>query len=147
LIADLTARCPYPAQPATGAGGFIGHHRRDFTYIDDIVDGVIRASDRVATPDPDWDPQDPDPGSSDAPWRLYNIGADEPVPLMRFVEVLERELGVEAQKRYQPLQPGDVPETHSDITDLARDTGYRPQVSVEEGVRRFVAWYRWYYGA
>ncbi len=123
-----------------------GHHRRDFTYVDDIVDGVVRASDRVAAPDPDWDPQDPDPGSSDAPWRLYNIGADEPVPLMRFVEVLERELGIEAEKRYQPLQPGDVPETHSDITDLARDTGYRPQVSVEEGVRRFVAWYRWYYG-
>jgi len=123
-----------------------GHHRRDFTYVDDIVDGVVRASDRVATPDPDWDPNEPDTATSNAPWRLYNIGADEPVPLMRFVEVLERELGVEAEKRYRPLQPGDVPETHSDISDLARDTGYRPQVSVEEGVRQFVAWYRWFYG-
>ncbi|MCC3751991.1 MAG: capsular biosynthesis protein CpsI, partial [Halorhodospira halophila] len=75
------------------------------------------------------------------------IGADEPVPLMRFVEVLERELGIEAEKRYPPLQTGDVPETHLAITDLARDTGYRPQVSVEEGVRRFVEWYRWYYQA
>jgi len=107
---------------------------------------VVRASDRVATPDPDWDPNEPDTATSSAPWRLYNIGADEPVPLMRFVEVLEQELGVEAEKRYRPLQPGDVPETHSDISDLARDTGYRPQVSVEEGVRRFVGWYRWFYG-
>jgi len=122
-----------------------GNHLRDFTYIDDIVDGVLRASDRVAEPDPSWDPQYPDTATSDAPWRLYNIGAAQPVPLMRFVEVLERELGVEAEKRYYPLQPGDVPETHADISDLARDTGYEPQVSVEEGVKRFVQWYRWYY--
>ena len=122
-----------------------GNHLRDFTYIDDIVDGVLRASNRVAKPDPSWDPQAPDTATSDAPWRIYNIGTAQPVPLMRFVEVLERELGVEAEKRYYPLQPGDVPETHADISDLARDTGYEPQVSVEEGVKRFVQWYRWYY--
>jgi len=122
-----------------------GKHLRDFTYIDDIVDGVLRASDRVAAPEPGWDAHNPDTATSDAPWRIYNIGADQPVPLMRFIEVLERELGTEAKKKYHPLQPGDVPETHSDISDLARDTGYRPQVSVEEGVRRFVQWYRMYF--
>jgi UDP-glucuronate 4-epimerase len=122
-----------------------GNHLRDFTYIDDIVDGVLRASDRIAAPEPNWDPKQPDTATSDAPWRIYNIGAAQPVPLMRFVEVLERELGVEAKKEYHPLQPGDVPETHADISDLARDTGYKPQVSVEEGVKRFVEWYRWYY--
>lgn len=122
-----------------------GNHLRDFTYIDDIVDGVLRASDHIATPEPNWNPLNPDTATSDAPWRIYNIGASQPVPLMRFVEVLERELGVEAKKIYHPLQPGDVPETHADISDLARDTGYKPQVSVEEGVRRFVEWYRWYY--
>jgi UDP-glucuronate 4-epimerase len=122
-----------------------GNHLRDFTYIDDIVDGVLRASDRVATPEPSWDPKQPDTATSDAPWRIYNIGAAQPVPLMRFVEVLEQELGVDAKKEYHPLQPGDVPETHADISDLARDTGYEPQVSVEEGVKRFVEWYRWYY--
>jgi UDP-glucuronate 4-epimerase len=124
-----------------------GNHRRDFTYIDDIVDGVLRAADRVAAPAPDWDPEHPDSATSDAPWRLYNIGSDRPVPLMRFVEVLEGILGREAEKRFLPLQPGDVPETHSDITDLARDTGYAPQTTIEEGVRRFVEWYRWYYDA
>lgn len=123
-----------------------GKHLRDFTYIDDIVDGVLRASDKVAQPHPEWDPKNPDTASSDAPWRLYNIGADQPVPLSRFIQVLETELGREAEKNYLPLQPGDVPETHSDISDLARDTGYAPQTSVEEGVRRFVQWYRWYYG-
>lgn len=122
-----------------------GNHRRDFTYVDDIVDGVVRASDYVAARNPDWNPDDPDTASSVAPWRLYNIGADRPVPLMHFVEVLEQELGRTAEKRYLPLQPGDVPETASDITDLARDTGYCPRVSVEEGVKRFVEWYRWYY--
>ncbi|MCG5531215.1 NAD-dependent epimerase [Halorhodospira halochloris] len=122
-----------------------GNHRRDFTYVDDIVDGVIRASDRIAAPEPSWDPTQPDTATSDAPWRLYNIGAAEPVPLMRFVEVLEKELGIEAEKRFHPLQPGDVPETHADVSDLTRDTGYQPQVSVEEGVKRFVEWYRWYH--
>jgi len=122
-----------------------GNHLRDFTYIDDIVDGVLRASDNIATPEASWDPRDPDTATSNAPWRIYNIGAAQPVPLMRFVELLEQELGLEAEKRYHPLQPGDVPETHADISDLARDTGYSPQVSVEEGVKRFVAWYRWYY--
>jgi UDP-glucuronate 4-epimerase len=122
-----------------------GNHLRDFTYIDDIVDGVLRASDRIAAPEPNWNPKQPDTATSDAPWRIYNIGAAQPVPLMRFVEVLEQELGVEAKKEYHPLQPGDVPETHADISDLVMDTGYEPQISVEEGVKRFVEWYRWYY--
>lgn len=123
-----------------------GNHRRDFTYVDDIVDGVIRASDKKATSNPDWDPVNPDTATSSAPWRLYNIGADQPVSLMHFVEVLEEELGKTAEKEYLPLQPGDVPETHSDISDLARETGYQPRTSVEEGVKRFVEWYRGYYG-
>jgi len=122
-----------------------GGHLRDFTYIDDIVDGIIRASDHIATPNPEWDPCHPDTATSNAPWRLYNIGADQPVSLMRFVEILEEELGIIADKFYLPLQPGDVPETHSDITDLVRDTGYQPRFSVEEGVKRFVQWYRWYF--
>lgn len=122
-----------------------GAHARDFTYIDDIVDGILRASDRVASPNPEWDASNPDPASSSAPWRIYNIGSDQPVPLLRFVEALEEELERKAERRYLPLQPGDVPETHSDITDLERDTGYRPRFSIEEGIRRFVEWYRWYH--
>jgi len=122
-----------------------GDHGRDFTYVDDIVDGVIRASDRVARPDPDWDPQQPDTATSNAPWRIYNIGANRPVRLMHYVEVLEEALGRKAEKNYLPLQPGDVPETHADVSALARDTGYAPKTSVEEGIQRFVEWYRWYH--
>ena len=122
-----------------------GNHCRDFTYVEDIVDGVVRACDRVPGPNPEWDPKQPDPATSNIPWRIYNIGADQPVQLMRLVEVLEKELGRAAEKLYHPLQPGDVPETHSDIRDLSRDTGYQPRFSVEEGVKRFVQWYRWYY--
>ena len=121
-----------------------GRHSRDFTYIDDIVDGVIRASDRIAAPDPAWDPGAPDPASSEAPFRLYNIGNSAPVELADFIAALERELGRPAVTELLPLQPGDVPDTWADSTRLAEATGWRPAVPVAEGVRRFVAWYRDY---
>ena len=123
-----------------------GRHRRDFTYIDDIVEGVLRTLDRVATPDPDWSGARPDPGSSAAPWRIYNIGNQQAVELLRYIEVLESCLGRTAHKNLLPLQPGDVPDTWADITDLTRDTGYTPSTPVETGVARFVEWYREYYG-
>ncbi len=123
-----------------------GHHRRDFTYIDDIVEGVVRVLDRIPEPDTGWSGDAPDPGSSRAPYRLYNIGNNEPVELMRYIEVLEDCLGRKAEKNLLPLQPGDVPDTYADVQDLVRDTGYRPATPVEEGVRRFVDWYREFYG-
>ncbi|HET6631085.1 MAG TPA: NAD-dependent epimerase [Rhodanobacteraceae bacterium] len=123
-----------------------GHHSRDFTYIDDIVEGVIRTLDRPPTADADFDPLEPDAGSSSAPWRVYNIGNQNPVPLGHYIEVLERCLGRSAEKIMLPMQPGDVPDTHADVTELTRDTGYRPTTTVEEGVGRFVDWYRAYYG-
>lgn len=123
-----------------------GRHRRDFTYIDDIVEGVVRTLDRVAAPDPAWDPRRPDPAASRAPYRLYNIGAQRPVELMRYIAVLEQALGRTATLEMMDLQPGDVPDTEADVGDLVRDMGYRPSVTVEEGVGRFVAWYREYYG-
>jgi UDP-glucuronate 4-epimerase len=119
-----------------------GRHSRDFTYVDDIVEGVIRTSDRPAEPDPDWDPARPDPATSDAPFRLYNIGNNHPVELSDFIAALERALGREAIREMLPLQPGDVPDTFADSTRLARDVGYRPATPVAEGVRRFVDWYR-----
>jgi UDP-glucuronate 4-epimerase len=122
-----------------------GHHTRDFTYIDDIVEGVIRTLDRVATPDPDYDPLHPNPATSSAPYRLYNIGNSRPVQLSRYIEVLEDCLGRKAEKNLLPLQPGDVPDTSAEVTELTTDTGYRPDTPVEEGVRRFVEWYRRYY--
>ncbi len=122
-----------------------GRHKRDFTYIDDIAQGVVRSVDKVATANPDWSSDTPDPGTSSAPYRLYNIGNQEPVELLRFIEVLEECLGVKAQMNMLPLQPGDVPATFADVEDLVRDVGYRPATSVEEGVRRFVEWYREYY--
>lgn len=122
-----------------------GRMRRDFTYVDDIVEGVIRVCDRVATPNPEWSGDRPDPGTSAAPYRLYNIGNNNPVELMRLITVLEQELGVTAAKRFLPMQPGDVPATYADIDDLARDVGFRPATPIEEGVRRFVAWYREFY--
>jgi UDP-glucuronate 4-epimerase len=122
-----------------------GQMRRDFTYVDDIVEGVLRVLDRPAAPDPDWNPAAPDPATSSAPFRLYNIGNSQPVELMRYVEVLERCLGRTAQKRMLPLQAGDVLETFANTDDLARDTGFRPATPVEEGVARFVDWYRGYY--
>lgn len=123
-----------------------GNHTRSFTYVDDIVEGVVRTLDRVPDVDPDWDGHHPDPASSGvAPYRLYNIGNERPVKLLRYIEVLEDCLGRKAQMRMLPLQPGDVPDTEADVSDLIADVGYRPQVSVEDGVARFVDWYRDYY--
>jgi len=123
-----------------------GNHRRDFTYVDDIVEGVIRALDRVATPNPDWQSDAPDPGTAAAPYRLYNIGANQPVPLMDFIGTLERCLGLEAKKNFLPLQPGDVPDTYADVTALVEDVGYRPSTPISVGIANFVSWYKEYYG-
>ncbi|MFO7287772.1 MAG: NAD-dependent epimerase [Gammaproteobacteria bacterium] len=122
-----------------------GKHRRDFTYIDDIVGGVVGALDRIATPNPSWNGDDPDPATSSAPYRLYNIGNQQPVDLMRYIEVLEECLGRKAEKNLLPMQPGDVPDTWADVEDLVEDVGYRPSTPVEVGVRRFVDWYVDYY--
>jgi UDP-glucuronate 4-epimerase len=122
-----------------------GHHRRDFTYIDDIVEGIVRVLDRVAPPNPDWSGDDPDPGTSRGPYRLYNIGNQKPVELMRFIEVLEDCLGKRAVKNLLPMQDGDVPDTWADVEDLVRDTGYQPSTPIEVGIARFVAWYQAYY--
>jgi UDP-glucuronate 4-epimerase len=123
-----------------------GHHTRDFTYIDDIVEGVIRTLDRVPGPDPGFDPMRPDPATSKAPYRVYNIGNHQPVQLSRYIEVIEDALGRKATKNLLPLQPGDVPDTFADVEALVRDTGYQPSTPIEVGVARFVAWYRDYYG-
>jgi UDP-glucuronate 4-epimerase len=123
-----------------------GHHRRDFTYVDDIAEGVVRALERVAQPDPNWNPHAPDPASSSAPFRLYNIGNHQPVELLRYIEVIEECLGRKAHKKLLPLQPGDVPDTYADIEDLVRDVGYRPHTPIEVGVRNFVDWFCEYYG-
>ena len=123
-----------------------GHHRRDFTYVDDIAEGVVRAVDRPAQPDPAWRSDAPDPASSFAPFRLYNIGNNRPVQLMRYIEIIEECLGRKAQKNFLALQPGDVPETCADIDDLVRDVGYRPATPVEVGVKNFVDWFCGYYG-
>jgi len=122
-----------------------GHHRRDFTYVEDIAAGVVRVLDHVAQPNPAWDSAHPDPASSSAPYRLYNIGNNSPVELMRYIEVIEECLGRKAQKNLLPLQLGDVPDTFADIDDLVKDVGYRPTTPVEVGVRRFVEWFCDYY--
>ena len=122
-----------------------GKMRRDFTYVDDIVEGVARVMDRIATPDPRWSGDHPDPGTSKAPYRLYNIGNHQPVELLTFIELLEKHLGKTATKNFLPLQPGDVPATFADVEDLQRDVGFAPATPLEEGLRRFVAWYRDYY--
>ena len=122
-----------------------GHHQRDFTYVEDIAEGVIRTCDHPAAPEPSWDSSAPDPATSSAPYRLYNIGNNKPVELLRYIEVLEECLGRKAEKNLIPLQPGDVPNTWADASDLVRDVGYEPKTSVEAGVRRFVDWYREYY--
>ena len=124
-----------------------GHHTRDFTYIDDIVEGVIRTLDRIPGPDPGFDPLSPNPASSTAPYRVYNIGSHRPIQLLRYIEVLEDCLGRKAELRMLPLQPGDVPDTYADVQALQRDTGYTPSTPVEVGVRRFVEWYRGFYGS
>ncbi len=123
-----------------------GHHTRDFTYIDDIVEGVIRALDHVATPDPHYDATRPNPASSSAPYRVYNIGNSHPVQLSHYIEVLEACLGRKAEKNLLPLQPGDVPDTSADVAELMADIGYQPATPVEVGIERFVKWYRNYYG-
>jgi UDP-glucuronate 4-epimerase len=123
-----------------------GHHRRDFTYVDDIAEGVVRACERIAQPNPHWDSRAPDPASSFAPFRLYNIGNHEPVPLLRYIEVIEQALGRKAQMNMLPLQAGDVPETFADIDELIADVGYRPATPIEVGVPRFVDWFCEYYG-
>ncbi|MEO0996401.1 MAG: NAD-dependent epimerase [Pseudomonadota bacterium] len=122
-----------------------GKHRRDFTYIDDIVEGVIRTTDRLAQPNPDWDPMNPDPGTSSAPYRIYNIGNSTPVDLLDYIRAIEKALGRKAAMNMLPLQPGDVPDTYADVDDLIADVDYRPATPVEEGVAKFVDWYRDYY--
>ena len=122
-----------------------GRHTRDFTYIDDIVEGVLRVTARVAAPNPAWDGNHPDPATSTAPFRVYNIGNNRPVELLRYIAVLEECLGRKAVKNLLPMQPGDVPETSANIDGLGDDVGYRPATPVEVGVRRFVDWYREYY--
>ena len=122
-----------------------GRCRRDFTYVDDVVEGVLRVIDHPPSPTPDLDPQEAGGGSSAAPYRVYNIGNNQPVELLRLIEVLEENLGREARQRLLPLQPGDVPATYADVTDLEQEFGWRPDTPIEEGVRRFVDWYREYY--
>ncbi len=122
-----------------------GKHRRDFTYIDDIVEGVIRTLDHVAQPNPQWSGDAPDSATSKAPYRIYNIGSNRPVELLRYIEVLEECLGRKAEKNLLPLQPGDVPDTYADVDALVADVGYRPSTPVEVGVKNFVEWYRDFY--
>ena len=122
-----------------------GHHRRDFTYVDDIVEGVVRVLDQVATPNPAWSSDAPDPATSRAPYRLYNIGSNRPIELLHYIEVLEKCLGLQAIKNLLPMQLGDVPDTYADVEALVADVGYQPDTPIEDGVARFVAWYRQYY--
>ena len=122
-----------------------GNHRRDFTFIDDIVEGVIRTLDHTAQANPDWSGLNPDPATSKAPWRIYNIGNQQPVELMRFIETLERFLGKSVEKNLLPMQPGDVPDTYADVEALITDVGYKPNTSIEQGVEQFVKWYLEYY--
>jgi UDP-glucuronate 4-epimerase len=122
-----------------------GNHKRDFTYVGDIVEGVVRTLDHVATPNPKWNSNVPDPSTSTAPYRLYNIGNQRPVDLMQYIALLEKFLGREAEKNMLPLQLGDVPDTWADVEDLVTDVGYRPSTPVEEGIQRFVDWYVEFY--
>jgi UDP-glucuronate 4-epimerase len=124
-----------------------GEMQRDFTFVDDIVEGFVRAIDRPATPNADWDGHNPDPATSSAPYRLYNIGNQSPVRLMDMIRTLEKHSGMTAKLQMLPMQPGDVPATYADATDLQRDMGFTPQTTIDEGVRRFVEWYRSYYGS
>ena len=122
-----------------------GQMRRDFTYVDDVAEGVLRTADRFVAPNPEWTSDTPDPGSSNAPFRIYNIGNTEPVDLMTMIEILEHALGKVAQKTWLPMQAGDVPATWADVDDLVRDTGYRPSTPLKQGIESFVAWYRNHY--
>lgn len=122
-----------------------GKHTRDFTYVEDIAEGVIRASDQIATPDPAWDPMRPDPATSNAPFRIFNIGNNAPVKLMDYIEAIEAAVGKKATINYQPLQPGDVPDTFADVSSLVQAVDYKPSTPVRKGVQNFVEWYRSYY--
>ncbi|QTF91427.1 MAG: capsular biosynthesis protein CpsI, partial [Halomonas sp. BM-2019] len=122
-----------------------GHHTRDFTYVDDIVEGVIRASDDIAQPNPEWNSDAPDPATSNAPYRLFNIGNNDPVKLSAYIEAIEAALDRKAIKELLPLQPGDVPDTYADSSELEKAVGYKPATPVKDGVASFVAWYRDYY--
>ena len=122
-----------------------GEMQRDFTYIDDIVEGVTRVIDQAPAPNPDWSGEDPDPSSSTAPYKIYNIGNNSPVHLMDFIRAIEKEAGREAKKEFMPMQPGDVPMTWADVSDLMEDFGYKPATDIQDGVSRFVQWYRDYY--
>lgn len=123
-----------------------GRMQRDFTYIDDIVEGVVRVMEHIPCPDPAWNAEKPDPATSAAPYRIYNIGNHQPVELGRFIEVLEECLGKKAEKNLLPIQPGEVPVTYADVADLAGAVEFRPDTTIEEGIARFVGWYREYYG-
>jgi UDP-glucuronate 4-epimerase len=122
-----------------------GEHSRDFTYIDDIVEGVIHVTDEIAKPNLDWNGDNPDPGSSRSPYRIYNIGNNKPIKLMRFIEVIEECLGRKADKNFLPMQPGDVPDTYADVDALMKDVNFKPDTPIEEGVASFVEWYCNYY--
>ncbi|KGF72958.1 capsular biosynthesis protein CpsI [Neosynechococcus sphagnicola sy1] len=122
-----------------------GQMQRDFTYIDDIVEGILRVADQIPTPNPSWTGTQPDPGTSNAPYRLYNIGNHQPVELMHFITVLEAALGIKAEKNLLPMQLGDVPATYAEVDDLIRDVGFCPNTPIEVGIQRFVSWYRSYY--
>jgi UDP-glucuronate 4-epimerase len=122
-----------------------GRMRRDFTYIDDIVEGVVRVMDRIPRPDPNWTSARPDPGTSSAPYRVYNIGNNQPVELLEMISLVEQCLGRTAQKNLLPMQAGDVPETYADVDDLVRDTGFKPRTALKDGIARFIEWYRGYY--
>ena len=124
-----------------------GKMKRDFTYIDDIVEGVVRVTNKIPQPNPEWDRKNPDPGSSYAPYKLYNIGNNNPVELIKFIEILETNIGKKAQKNMLPMQQGDVPITYANVDDLMNDVGFKPSTTLENGIHRFVEWYRGYYGS
>jgi UDP-glucuronate 4-epimerase len=122
-----------------------GKHRRDFTYIDDIVEGVLRTLDNTATANPGWSGLTPDSASSKAPWRVYNIGNQTPVELLHYIELLEKHLGKTTEKNLLPMQPGDVPDTYADVETLIADVGYQPKTSIDDGIKQFTAWYKGFY--
>jgi UDP-glucuronate 4-epimerase len=124
---------------------YYGKHRRDFTYIDDIVEGVVRTLDNVATENANWSGENPDPSTSKAPYKIYNIGSNNPVELLRYIEVLEEALGKKAEKNLLPMQPGDVPDTYADVDALVADFDYKPQTTIEDGIVNFVDWYKSFY--
>jgi UDP-glucuronate 4-epimerase len=122
-----------------------GTHARDFTFIDDVVEGIVRTADKIAEPNPAWSGAHPDPATSAAPYRVYNIGNNNPVELMQFIACIEKAIGREAKKNFLPLQPGDVPKTYANVDALVSDVGFKPSTSIEVGIGRFVDWYRGFY--